>query len=177
MNKLLKDEDDFEYFRTFALYSLKRDPEYFKVVFDELLNFTVEYSLMKTRAWVYYYIGWNYFYETQYEKAVDSFILSNDLFEEVNDKKGIIYACNGLTNVYCQMGQFNLANEWGIKGISICEEINENDIFVILLINTGINYIQMNYFQNAKEVFNNIKIMYSELLKNRKYHITWQWQK
>jgi len=167
LNKLVISEDNFEFFRKLAMDKMRTSPKYFKNVFDGLLKFAYENKLNKTLGWAYYYIGWYYTDISNFDKAVDNFLISNDTFEASNYKKGLVYACNGLTNVYCQIGQFKLANEWGLKGISLAEEINEKDGLVLLLMNTGINYIQMKYFQKSKDIFNSIKMMDCELTKRQ----------
>lgn len=163
LNKLKENEDNIEFFRDIAVKYLGNNLEELKKTIDGLLKFSDENKLYRTRAWAYYYLGWYYFDTSDYDKAAESFLNSNDIFEKLKNKTGIVYACNGLTNIYCQIGQFKLANEWGLKGISLCEEINDRNALLTLLINTGINYIQMNYFKIAKEIFNNIKIMDFEL--------------
>jgi len=144
LNKLKEDESNIEFFRKLAL---KRDNfDIRKETIDELLRFSKENNLNNVKAWAYYYLGWYNFDKSHYDKAAECYLMSNDIFELVNNKTGLIYACNGLTNVYCQIGQFKLANEWGLKGISLCEETEDTEALVTLLINTGINYISMKYF-------------------------------
>lgn len=167
LNKLIDSEENFEFFRKLAMDKIRTSPECFKNIFDELLKFACENKLNITTGWTYYYLGWYYLDISKFDEAVDYFLISNDTFETIDYKKGLIYACNGLTNVYCQIGQFKLANEWGLKGISLAEEINEQDSLVLLLINSGINYIQMKYFQKSKDIFNSIKMMDCELTKSQ----------
>lgn len=153
--EMLKENE--EYIEAFRLVVFKHDVN--KDVIDEMMRFSVENNLNKVKAWVYYYLGWYHFERTYYEKAAESFLTSNNIFSSLNYKSGLIYACNGLTNVYCQMGQFNLSNEWGIKGISLCEETDNKRALVILLINSGINYIQMKNFKKGKEILNSVEMM------------------
>ena len=136
-----------------------------KEIITGLLKFAKENSLDNVRAWAYYFLGWYNFDKTHYYKAVECYLMSNDIFELVNNRTGLIYACNGLTNVYCQIGQFKLSNEWGLKGISLCEETKNTEALVTLLINTGINYIQMKYFSKGREIFHSLEIIDYELTK------------
>lgn len=163
LNKLIENEDNFEFFRNIAMENMRSKPYYFKEVFDEVLLFAIDNKLNKTEAWAHYYIGWYFFDIYKYDKATDCFLISNDIFNIIADNEGLIYACNGLTNVYCQIGQFKLANEWGLKGISLAEETNEKYALVLLLINTGINYIRMKYLQKAKQIFKSIEMIDIEL--------------
>lgn len=161
LNKLKENENNTEFFRKLA--SGRDNPEAMKEIIDELLEFSKENNLNNVRGWAYYYLGWYNFDKTHYDKAAECFLVSNDIFDVVKNKDGLIYACNGLTNVYCQIGQFKLANEWGLKGISLCEETGNKKALVILLINTGINYIQMKFFSRGREIFHSIEIMDCEL--------------
>lgn len=167
LNKLIECEENFEFFINLAKENVRTTPEEFKEVFDKVLEFAKENNLSIARGWSYYYLGWYYFDLSKYDDAIENFLLSHDTFEPINCIKGIIYACNGLTNIYCQIGQFRLANEWGLKGISLAEEIGEKEELVILLINIGINYIRMKDFLKSKEILNSIKILNYELTKRQ----------
>jgi len=167
LNMLISNEDNFEFFKNLAVKYLHSNPDFIKEILDEVLKFSMENNLYKVKAWTCYYLGWYYGDMSEYSNALDTFLIANDTFEIINDKKGLIYACNGLTNIYCQIGQFKLANEWGLKGIYLAEETNENDALIVLLINTGVNYIQMKYFQKSKDIFNSIKMMNFELTKQQ----------
>ncbi|MEL7648230.1 MAG: sensor domain-containing diguanylate cyclase [Sedimentibacter sp.] len=161
--RLAENEDTMESFREIVTNCLNSDLEELKGIMDELLKFAKKNNLNRTKGWAYYYLGWYNFNTSRYDKAVDCFLMSHDTFENANFKKGIVYACNGLTNAYCQIGQLKLANEWSLKGISLAEEIDDNSTLVILLINTGINYIQMQYYEKAREIFNAVELMDVEL--------------
>lgn len=165
LNKLKENENDIEFYR--ELTSNRDNPNVKKAI-DELLKFSKENNLNNTKSWAYYYLGWYHFDKTHYDKAVECFLISNEMFDIVKNKTGLIYACNGLTNVYCQIGQFKLANEWGLKGISLCEEMEDKEALAILLINTGINYIQMKYFHKGREIFQSFDIADFELSKIQK---------
>lgn len=165
LQKLKENEDYIEVFRFTA--NKRNNLNEMKEIIDGLMKFSKENNQKKVRAWAYYYLGWYHFDKYQYEKAADSFLISNDIFSLLNYKPGLIYACNGLTNVYCQIGQFNLSTEWGLKGISLCEETNNKKALIILLINTGINYIQMKNYSKGKEILNSIEIAEHELTKKQ----------
>ena len=167
LNKLIENEDYIESLRVIFLKEINNIKQY-KSKIDELLRFSKQNNLLRSEAWGYYYLGWYNFDISKYEKAVNNFITSYYLFEEHNNKYELAYACNGLTNVYCQIGQFKLANEWGLKGISFCEETGNNEAMIILLINTCINYIQMEYYDKALDIAESIEGMDRELSATQK---------
>lgn len=167
LSKLIENEDYIEYFREIFLKEINNTKQY-KLKIDELLRFSKENNLIRSQAWGYYYFGWYNFDISEYEKAVNNFLTSYDLFEKHNYKYDLAYSCNGLTNVYCQMGQYKLANEWGLKGISLCEETGNDAAMIILLINTCINYIQMEYYDKALDIVESIEGMEKELTAGQK---------
>ncbi|WMJ77246.1 MULTISPECIES: sensor domain-containing diguanylate cyclase [unclassified Sedimentibacter] len=161
LNKLKENENNIDFFRN--LLSARHNNYFMKEIIEGLLKFSKEHNLNSVNAWAYYFLGWYNFDKSNYNKSTECFLTSYDVFERIKNKDGLIYACNGLTNVYCQIGQFKLANEWGLKGISLCEEMDNKDALVILLINTGINYIEMKYFEKGREIFHSLEIMDYEL--------------
>ncbi len=167
-DELLKLKENEDYIEVFRFTANKRnDLKEMKEIIDGLMKFSKENNQKKVQAWAYYYLGWYHFDKYNYEKAAESFLISNDIFSLLNYKLGIIYACNGLTNVYCQIGQFNLSTEWGLKGISLCEETNNKKALIILLINTGINYIQMKNYAKGKEILKSREFSEHELTKKQ----------
>lgn len=168
LNKLIENEENFDFFRNFAIEHMSYNPKFFKESFDELLMFAKENKLNRTQGWIYYYLGWYYVDTAYYEKAVDIFLVSNEIFQNIDDKRGLSYACNGLTNVYTQIGQFKLANEWGLKGILLAEGIDDKEALLILLVNTSINYVQMKSFHKAKEILDSIEMAHLALTKEQR---------
>lgn len=166
LDKLLGDEDYIESFREIFLKEINNTNQY-KQKIDELLCFSKQNNLNRSLAWGYYYLGWYNFDISQYEEAVNNFLTAYDLFEKYSNKD-LAYACNGLTNVYCQMGQFKLANEWGLKGISFCEETKNDEAMIILLLNTCINYIQMEYYDKARDIVESLEGMVTVLRVDQK---------
>jgi diguanylate cyclase (GGDEF)-like protein len=166
LNKLIESEDNIECIKDIILNDIS-NTEQNKEYIERLLEFSTENKLYRTEAWGYYFKGWYYIDNSEYEKAVENFMISYELFDKLNNKYEIAYACNGLTNVYCLMGQFKLSNEWGLKGISFCEETKNNKAMIILLINTCINYIQMEYYDKALEIVESIEGIYYDLTKSQ----------
>ena len=165
LNKLIESEDNIECIKDIISKDIYNEKQ--KENIERLLEFSSENQLFRSEAWGYYFLGWYYFDESNYEQAVDNFMISYELFDKLNNKYEIAYACNGLTNVYCLMGQYKLSNEWGLKGIFFCEETRNNKAMIILLVNTCINYIQMEYYDKAFEIIESIEGIDSELTKSQ----------
>jgi diguanylate cyclase (GGDEF)-like protein len=169
LNKLIESEDNIECIKDLISKNISNTKQNKKNI-ERLLEFSMENRLFRSEAWGYYFIGWYYLDNSEYENAAESFMISYELFDKLNNKYEIAYACNGLTNVYCLMGQFKLSNEWGLKGISFCEETRNNKAMLILLINTCINYIQMEYYDKALEIVEGIEGI--EEIKGIDYELT-----
>ena len=156
--KLADNEDNIEAVREILLKDINNTFDY-KLKIDKLLKFSKENNLSRSEAWGYYYLGWHHFDISEYEKAVNKFLISYDLFDKLNNSYEIAYACNGLTNAYCRMGQYKLSNEWGLKGISFCDDTGNKEAMIILLLNTCTNYIQMEYYDKALDMLESIEEM------------------
>ena len=85
LSKLIENEDYIEYFREIFLKEINNTKQY-KLKIDELLRFSKENNLIRSQAWGYYYFGWYNFDISEYEKAVNNFLTSYDLFEKHNYK-------------------------------------------------------------------------------------------
>lgn len=166
--KLIDNEDSFDFFRSLIKEQNKYNPEYAKHIMDILVEFAEENHLEMVKAWTYYYLGWHHLNLSEHDISLNYFLETSEIFEKRNCKEGLIYVCNGFNSLYCLTGQFSLSNEWGLRGISLAEEIDDKDALIVLLINTGINYIQMKDFNMAKEVLMNVVMREYKLTRHQK---------
>ena len=167
LNKLTENEDNITHLREILNKDIGNTKEY-KLKVERLLQFSKENNLARSRAWGYYFLGWYYFDICEHEKSVVSFMISYELFDKLKNKHEIAYACNGLTNIYCRIGQYKLSNEWGLKGISFCEETGNDKAMITLLLNTFANYVQMEYYDKALEIMDSIRGMEVELTASQR---------
>ncbi|NLJ58332.1 MAG: diguanylate cyclase [Tissierellia bacterium] len=161
LNKL-RENEDIESVRQIFFDNMDNIQEY-KEQIHMLIKFSKENKLKRSEAWGYYFLGCYNFEIYNYEAAVRNFLTSYNIFEKLNNKHETPYPCKGLTKTYCRLGQFKLANEWALKGMTFCEETGNEEAIVLFLINTGINYIQMKDYSKAKEIFESIKRMNLDL--------------
>ena len=175
--KLLENEDNISFFCDLLDKTLWDDCKARIELIDYVMKFCEKNGLDEALAWMYYHFGWHKYEFSDYKKSIELFKLSKDIFVNNDNKKGLVYAYNGLIAIYCQNGQYELANELGIAGIAISKEINEKELEAKLLLNTSITNILAGSYDYAKEIldyiantnnFNNLtdlyKIVYNKAL-------------
>lgn len=167
-DKLLKDEDNVSFFCELAHKSFRQDTEFYKNILESALSFTKLNNLHKATAWLNNYYCWYYFDLSKYKEAIEVALEAYNTLEKYGDKNGMARLCNSLMSCYSQIGQIELSNEWGIKGVEMAEEIHNDKLLLVLMLNIGIGYLQLEDFKKAKEIFNYIKVMDYELDGDRK---------
>lgn len=165
---LLKDEDNVKFFYDLIQKSFRQDNEFVKRILDSTLSFTKKNNLHKATAWLNNCLCWYYFDLSKYKEAIEIALEAYNTLEKYGDIYGMVRLCNALMSCYSQIGQIELSNEWGIKGVEMADEINDDNMLIVLMINIGIGYIQLGNFIKAKEVFNYINVMYYELEGDKK---------
>ncbi len=154
--KLLENEDNISFFCDSLDKTLWNNYKERKELIDYVINFCEKNGLDEALAWMYYYLGWHNYEFSNYKKSIELYKISKDIFTNNDNKKGLVYAYNGLIAIYCQNGQYELANELGISGIAIAKEINEKDLVAKLLLNTSITNILAGSYEYAKEILDYI---------------------
>ena len=160
LNKLLEDESNIFFFCDLIRIKMRSDAQECKIIIDLVIEFCKKNNLDESKAWMYYYLGWYYSDLSMYNKAIELFNNCKDIFEKHDNDKGLAYAYNGLSYIYCQDGQYEISNELGLRGIAIAKEIQEDQILLTMLINTSITDIQSESYDAAKEILEYIKVNY-----------------
>ena len=160
LNKLLEDENNIFYFCNLVREKLINDVQECKQIIDSVIEFCEEHELDESKAWMYYYLAWHYSDISLYNNALELFNKSKDIFEKHDNKLGLAYAYNGLSSMYCQCGQYELANELGLRGITIAKELKEESILITMLINTSITNIYSGSYEAAKEILDYVEDNY-----------------
>lgn len=168
LDMLLKDEDNVNFFCELAHKSFRQDTEFYRYVLESTLSFTKLNNLHKATAWLNNYYCWYYFDMSKYKEAIEVALDAYNVLEKYGNKNGMARLCNSLMSCYSQIGQIELSNEWGIKGVEMAEEIHDDELLLVLMLNIGIGYIQLENFKKAKEIFNYIKAMDYKLEGERK---------
>lgn len=161
---LLQDENNINFFCEILEKEYNTGSKTFKSNLDSIMSFIAKNNLHIAEAWLNNYYCWYYYYaENNYAKAIKLALDSYNTLEKYGCKVGMVHLCNGLMAFYSKIGQIELSNEWGLKGITMAEEINDNHLLLILLINITIGYMELDNFMRAKEICDYIELKEFEL--------------
>ena len=142
-------------------YSLSGKAQYYLANYDSAL-IAWEYALeifQKTKddkniAVQFNNIGvWYYSAASDYDKALDYYLLSLKKREEINDTSGIAYSLANIGNIYYKQNRREKALESFEKGLYYAEAVNDKKIMSILLNNLGAEYEFKNEFEKALEYY------------------------
>lgn len=161
LNLLLEDENNISFFCDLLRGDSRHKISESRKLIEYVISFCNEHNLNEAKAWMYYYLGWNCSDMSDNENAIEILNEAREIFEKNDNKNGLAYAYNGLTAMYCQCGQYDLANELGIRGILIAKQIKVHDIMLTLLLNTSIVNLQKESYEAAKEILEYLENNYS----------------
>ncbi|MEO9532689.1 MAG: CHAT domain-containing tetratricopeptide repeat protein [Crocinitomicaceae bacterium] len=107
-------------------------PKYNRWVYKEAneklkedLTDSLEFMYGRFRAGSVYYTAWGHFYKTEYEKAIQTFARSRDLYLEHGDSIGAANAIDNIGSVYSTKGEMAKALEFHVEGLKIREIIQD----------------------------------------------------
>ena len=142
-------------------YSLSGKAQYYLANYDSAL-IAWEYALeifQKTKddkniAVQYNNIGvWYYSAASDYDKALDYYLLSLKKREEINDTSGIAYSLANIGNIYYKQNRREKALESFEKGLLYAEAVNDKKIMSILLNNLGAEYEFKKEYEKALDYY------------------------
>ncbi len=159
-DKLLENQDNVVFFSEMMAKTVRQDIEKAGKMLETLLSYTKEHNLSKATAILNNYYGWYCFDLSKYDECIEVALEACNILEKYNDKvgkTGLSRLCNLLMSVYSQIGQIELSNEWGLRGVEIAEELNDDDMFLVLMLNLAIGFTQLEEYNRAKDILNYIK--------------------
>ncbi|MHC1749334.1 MAG: diguanylate cyclase [Cellulosilyticaceae bacterium] len=157
MLKFEKDENNIAFFTALAREQLEREPEYVKVIMEEILRISQKNGYKNAGGEAHLYLGWYYYKTSQYKKAIQKFDEAINVFKQQNNKSGMGRVYNALMATYMHTGIFEVAISNGIEGIEIADEIGNQRLWRTLVINTAIAYTMFDKYQEAFEMVNRIE--------------------
>lgn len=99
------------------------------------------------------FAGLAFYFQGNYDKALQSYVESMKIYEDIGDKGGIATLLNHTGNVYRKNGDFKSALENFMKAEKIYSEINDRRGIAVCYDNTGVTYSEMNDNDRALEYF------------------------
>jgi diguanylate cyclase (GGDEF)-like protein len=158
--KLIKNEEEINFFLDILNKDLWDNHKDKKELIDYVIEFCEKNGLDEALAWMFYHLGFHYDDFGDFKKAIEIHKIARDIFMNSGNKRGMAYACNGLLSVYCQNGQYELANQVAISAIDIANELNDSETVVKLLSNVSINYTLAGSNKEAKDLLEYILKVY-----------------
>lgn len=89
-------------------------------------------------------IGESYMFQKKYEDALSQFMIAYRIQEKISDRIILAQSLNNLGNVYKELGQFELSNDYLNKSIDISIELD----LKLTLIDNYKSYYELYYLQN-----------------------------
>ena len=134
---LKQDEDNIQYFRSFALENINSNHKYVKEVFEYILELSKKWNYKFAEHWCLNYIGWCENFSNDFLKSATTHLIANEFFEKEQDINGIIATCNALLSDYLNLGELELAIRNGMRGVELADEIQDEKSLISLLLNTA----------------------------------------
>lgn len=106
------------------------------------------------------------YYRGDLHLAYSNYMAALQLFETMNNKKGIGISLNNLGNIYRTWGDFEKAMESYNRSIAIAEELNDLNGLAARLNNRGLLYLNLTQWNEAKADFNKALKIDQELKNN-----------
>jgi diguanylate cyclase (GGDEF)-like protein len=157
LEKFQVDGSNIDYFTSYVNTNLRAKPDDIKKLLEQLLSISEKNDFKIPLAHCLNYLGWYYHDMSNYDMALEYHTKANNIFSEVGVDEGNILTCNALLADYSQLGLYDLGLEWGLNGINLAEKTDNKSLLVPLLLNTGTSYIQLKYYKEARELYNQLK--------------------
>jgi tetratricopeptide (TPR) repeat protein len=97
--------------------------------------------------------GVSFYFQGDYDKAIDYYSKSLKIDEELGDKKGMAISLNNIGNIYEEQGGYNKAIDYYFKSLKIKEEIGDKEGMSVSYNNIGVVYQEQGDYNNAIDYF------------------------
>ncbi|MEG0014128.1 MAG: diguanylate cyclase [Cellulosilyticaceae bacterium] len=148
--------DNPEYIHYFTTIVDELDLEIGRSLLEEVADFTQKEQLRDAYGWVMHRLGWTYLELMEFDKATDCHMISYEAFLDLGNAEGIIAGSNGLMADYATQELWDLAIEWGLKGMELAEQEQNEKALKALLLNTAIIYVKLKKYTKSKEMLDQV---------------------
>ncbi len=102
----------------------------------------------------YYHLGSLFYYQKQYEKALEYYLVSQGLAVHAKEGEKISYAClAALGTTYQALGQIEKSLEYNLRSLKVAEDLGHRSGIAYSLSNIGSIYISMKEYDKAGKYF------------------------
>ena len=127
-----------------------------KTLLKDLISFTKDNKLIFAYSWAVFNLAKIYNEEAEYDVADILFSETYNIFKKNKDINGMLSSIAGFIAVKCMKEEYNLAIEWGIKGLKIAEENNNIERLIAIKGNMAKVYMEIEEYKKAIEILEEI---------------------
>lgn len=152
--ELKKNEDLILDFTKFMCMGEKNNFSDCMYVCNALIDFCEKNNLNRAKSYVLYYCGWIYLDSGKLEDSLNTFMDMRELVQKIDFIDGLILAYNALISIYCTWGNYALAKQYGVRGLTLAKKKKKNEYYLKLLINMAITNTLFGAYDEALEILN-----------------------
>jgi tetratricopeptide (TPR) repeat protein len=120
---------------------------------ETMLSLSKQENYPAATAFALSVLGWQHQINGNYPKALDHFFKSLHIYEELNDKEGILKCLGFIGVLHDTQGNHEKALTYYFDALQIAENVNDTLNVSIQLNNIAIAYTQLESFSKAKEYY------------------------
>jgi len=125
-------------------------------------------KFQKSRAFALNNIGINYQNQGDYIKAIDYYIQAQEIYREIDDKKGTAKCFNNIGLIYKSQGDYAKAVDFFTQSLKMHEEIGAKQGMGVALNNIGTIYKAQEDYTKAIDFFTQSRKIYEEINDQRR---------
>lgn len=101
--------------------------------------------------------GWFSLEEYAHEKALNYFEEALELLNQIEDTQGIISNHSGMMCAYFHLGMYDESISWGMNGLKLAEESQDDYLLMQALANIGLIYFDLERYKDVKRTLEAIR--------------------
>lgn len=160
--ELLINEDKISYFTNLMCMGEKNTFSDCMYICNALIDFCEKNNLNRAKSYVLYYYGWACLDSGKFEDALNTFMDMRELVQKIDYVDGLILAYNALISIYCTWGNYALAKQYGVRGLTLAKKKKKSEYYLKLLINMAITNTLFGAYDEALEILDYAKNFMTE---------------
>ncbi len=154
LNELMNDEN---YSKNICEKINEIEADKAKEIYIFFIKFCKENNLIKACSWFYHYLGRLNYDLLNLDKSIEYHEIAFKGFESINDNEGMVFAINGMFIANVKQQKFDIAIEFGIKGIKLASEENNYEGLARLKTNMLGVYEEIGEYEKAIELYDDME--------------------
>ncbi len=145
------------------IYSIIGDFEKAYEILLECLNRIDEENQVTEKGFVLYQLGSTFYYQGNYEKALDYYSKSKEIFETIDNPTALYSSLGGLGSTYSSLKDFNKALSIHEESLTIAKKIKENYEIANATYNIGNAHFGLKNYEESEIHFKKSKALMEEI--------------